>query len=187
MSEHPKLHSDCSDRSLVPTNSRLLSGPDRSRIHPSDTVRYLPFKLGMAKIFNMAKMCLKPKKRHTAPVPFQYKKNFLGVGGRRGPQRGRSDDPARHCAPPRDLQRLQRRKHRKPTPPMQRTRANSCSQPSNSFFKRWMGVLMPRAAPQPHCPSLRTLRAPPPQLCRGATPASEICGAQPVLHFHSII
>ena len=45
---------------------------------------------------------------------------------------------------------------------MQRTRANSCSQPSNSFFKRWMGVLMPRAAPQPHCPSLRTLRAPPP-------------------------
>jgi hypothetical protein len=37
----------------------------------------------MAKIFNMAKMCLKPKKRHTAPVPFQYKKKFLGVGGRK--------------------------------------------------------------------------------------------------------
>jgi hypothetical protein len=50
------------------------------------TVGQLPFKLGMAKIFNMAKMCLKPKKRHTAPVPFQYKKKFLGVGGLEAPR-----------------------------------------------------------------------------------------------------
>ena len=44
----------------------------------------------------MAKMCLKPKKRHTAPVPFQYKKKFLGVGGRRATARGSSG----RCAPP---------------------------------------------------------------------------------------
>ena len=33
-------------------------------------------------------MCLKPKKRYTAPVPFQYKKKFLGVRGRRATARG---------------------------------------------------------------------------------------------------
>ena len=43
---------------------------------------------------------------------------------------------------------------------------------------------MPHAAPQPHCPSLRTLRALPPQLCRGAISASEFFGTPSCVHFH---
>ena len=37
----------------------------------------------------MAKMCVKPKKRHKPPVVFPYKKKFLGVGGRRVTERAR--------------------------------------------------------------------------------------------------
>jgi len=37
----------------------------------------------MANVFDLAKMCLKPKKRHKPPVVFPYKKKFLWVGGRR--------------------------------------------------------------------------------------------------------
>jgi len=47
-----------------------------------------------------------------------------------------------------------------------------------------MGVSRPRAAPQPHCPSPRTLRAPPHRLWRGATPSSEFFGAPSCTRFH---
>jgi len=116
------------EQRVIFDHEKTNCGNSTAQVSSVVTVWYLTGPIRHGKKIQRGKNVLWNRKNGSAtPVVFQYKKKFVRGGGIGGSQRARPDDPPRRPSALRDLRRPRRRKHRKLTPPMQCTRANSCS------------------------------------------------------------